>query len=133
MLTDKEAEEIRRGLAAGMRGPVLLKWCEKLLADRDERVARERVRAAPVAWPARRPEDLSGVLGRGWLASELVQLGATLAPLLRFEAGDELERLRWRRVVAAQAAGVDAPAIRQVTDCRSGLNLSQEVHRRQAP
>ena len=57
MLTDKEAEEIRRGLAAGMRGPVLLKWCEKLLADRDERVARERVRAAPVAWPARRPED----------------------------------------------------------------------------
>jgi hypothetical protein len=42
MLTDQEAEEIRRGLAAGMRGPVLLKWCELLLTDRDERRARER-------------------------------------------------------------------------------------------
>jgi hypothetical protein len=49
MLTDKEAEEIRRGLAAGMRGPVLLKWCEPLLADRDERSARER--AARWFWP----------------------------------------------------------------------------------
>jgi len=39
MLTDKEAEEIRRGLAAGMRGPVLIKWCGQLLADRDERRA----------------------------------------------------------------------------------------------
>ncbi len=39
MLIDKEAEDIRRGLAAGMRGPVLLKWCELLLADRDERRA----------------------------------------------------------------------------------------------
>ncbi len=26
MLSDKEAEEIRVGLAAGMRGPVLIKW-----------------------------------------------------------------------------------------------------------
>jgi len=26
MLSDAEAEEIRRGLAAGMRGPVLIKW-----------------------------------------------------------------------------------------------------------
>jgi hypothetical protein len=42
MLTDQEAEEIRRGLAAGMRGPVLLKWCELLLTDHDERRARER-------------------------------------------------------------------------------------------
>jgi hypothetical protein len=38
----QKAEEIRRGLAAGMRGPVLIKWCGQLLADRDERVARER-------------------------------------------------------------------------------------------
>jgi hypothetical protein len=36
MLTDAEAAEIRRGLAAGMRGPVLIKWCGQLLADRDE-------------------------------------------------------------------------------------------------
>lgn len=49
MLTDKEADEIRRGLAAGMRGPVILKWFEQLLADRDERVAQERTR--PHAWP----------------------------------------------------------------------------------
>ena len=49
MLTDAEAEEIRRGLAAGMRGPVLLKWCEQLLADRDEGVALER--AARRSWP----------------------------------------------------------------------------------
>jgi hypothetical protein len=41
MLTDEEAEQIRRGLAAGMRGPVLIKWCEQLLADRDEHVVRE--------------------------------------------------------------------------------------------
>jgi hypothetical protein len=43
MLTDKEAEQIRRGLAAGMRGPVLIKWCGQLLADRDERRAGARV------------------------------------------------------------------------------------------
>jgi len=28
MLTDTQAEEIRRGLAVGMRGPVLIKWVE---------------------------------------------------------------------------------------------------------
>jgi hypothetical protein len=39
VLTDKEAEEIRKGLASGMRGPVLIKWAESLLADRDMRVA----------------------------------------------------------------------------------------------
>jgi hypothetical protein len=42
MLTDKEAEEIRCGLAAGMRGPVLLKWCERLLADRERRASGAR-------------------------------------------------------------------------------------------
>ena len=43
MLTDAQAEEIRRGLDAGWRGPVLVKWCEQLLRDRDERAARELV------------------------------------------------------------------------------------------
>lgn len=62
MLSDKDADEIRRGLAAGMRGPVLIKWVERLLADRDERVARERARP----WP----EPLAGQsvaanIGRG--------------------------------------------------------------------
>ena len=51
MLTDEEAEKIRRGLAAGMRGPVLLKWCELLLADRDARRTRERERQARPLWP----------------------------------------------------------------------------------
>ena len=48
MLTDAQADEIRRGLTTGMRGPVLLKWCEQLLKDRDERVARQRVEQR---WP----------------------------------------------------------------------------------
>ena len=48
VLTDAEAEKIRRGLASGLRGPVLIKWVEQLLADRDERVARER---ATRRWP----------------------------------------------------------------------------------
>jgi hypothetical protein len=30
MLTDDEAEEIRKGVAAGVGGPVLLKWLEQL-------------------------------------------------------------------------------------------------------
>lgn len=34
MLTDEEADAIRLGLAAGMRGPVLIKWVGLLLADR---------------------------------------------------------------------------------------------------
>jgi len=50
MLTDTEAEEIRRGLATGMRGPVLIKWVRELLEDRDERVAQERARRRR-PWP----------------------------------------------------------------------------------
>ena len=49
MLSDKEAEEIRRSLAAGMRGPVLIKWCKLLLDDREERRMRERTMHGP--WP----------------------------------------------------------------------------------
>ncbi len=44
MLTDEEAEAIRKGLAAGWRGPILLRWLEQLLEDRDERRQRERER-----------------------------------------------------------------------------------------
>jgi len=50
VLTDWEAEQIRRGLAAGKRGPVLIKWCELLLADRDERRAQERAQGQR-PWP----------------------------------------------------------------------------------
>jgi hypothetical protein len=49
MLTDEEADEIRRELEAGVRGPVLVKWIRVLLDDRDER------RGAP--GPGRRPSS----------------------------------------------------------------------------
>jgi hypothetical protein len=42
VLTDEEAEAIRKKLAEGWRGPVLLTWLEQLLQDRDERRQRER-------------------------------------------------------------------------------------------
>lgn len=38
LLSDQEVEEIRRGVREGLRGPVLLGWVAKLLADHDERV-----------------------------------------------------------------------------------------------
>jgi hypothetical protein len=50
LLTDDQADEIRRGLASGVRGPVLIKWVELLLADRTERRRRELV-SRPPAWP----------------------------------------------------------------------------------
>jgi hypothetical protein len=40
MLTDADLEEIRQGLRDGLRGPILLKWCQQLLAERDELAAR---------------------------------------------------------------------------------------------
>jgi hypothetical protein len=49
VLSDADADEIRRGLAAGLRGPLLIKWCRLLLADRDERRAREQTMRGP--WP----------------------------------------------------------------------------------
>jgi len=42
VLTDEEAETIRRKLAEGWRGPVLVTWLEQLLQDRDERRHQER-------------------------------------------------------------------------------------------
>jgi hypothetical protein len=43
MLIDEEADDIRRQLESGIRGPILLRWIRALLDDRDERVGR-RVR-----------------------------------------------------------------------------------------
>ena len=40
MLTDEEADAIRRQLDSGIRGPILLRWIRALLDDRDERVGR---------------------------------------------------------------------------------------------
>jgi hypothetical protein len=47
VLTDEQAEEIRKGLAEGRRGPVLLEWMEQLVQDRDERRQREREAELP--------------------------------------------------------------------------------------
>jgi hypothetical protein len=44
VLTDEEADAIRRKLAEGWRGPVLLTWLEQLLQDREERRESERQR-----------------------------------------------------------------------------------------
>ncbi len=46
MLTDQQADEIKRSLEGGSRGPILLKWIGMLLADRTERVAEEKRKAA---------------------------------------------------------------------------------------
>ena len=48
MLTDEQADEIRRELDAGARGPVLLKWVRELFDDRDERLGRSRPTRTPV-------------------------------------------------------------------------------------
>jgi hypothetical protein len=47
LLSDEEAETIRRKLADGWRGPVLLTWLEQLLQDRDERRRQEREAEKP--------------------------------------------------------------------------------------
>lgn len=47
MLTDEEAEAIWQKLAQGWRGPVLLRWLEQLLQDRDERRQQEREAEPP--------------------------------------------------------------------------------------
>lgn len=46
MLSQADLEEIRQGLQAGFRGPILVKWCRLLLADRDELAARLRTMQA---------------------------------------------------------------------------------------
>jgi hypothetical protein len=44
LLTEEQVAEIRAGVRDGIRGPVMLKWVEQLLADRDERVRLEAQR-----------------------------------------------------------------------------------------
>ena len=38
LLSEAQVTEIRTGVREGIRGPVMLKWVEQLLADRDERI-----------------------------------------------------------------------------------------------
>jgi hypothetical protein len=45
LLTERELEEIRRGLRAGAGPPMVRSWIERLLADHDERVRRDRALA----------------------------------------------------------------------------------------
>ena len=45
VLTDEEADTIRRRLAEGWRGPVLLTWLRQLLQDRESRRMSESARA----------------------------------------------------------------------------------------
>jgi hypothetical protein len=52
VVTDKEAEDIRKKLEEGWRGPVLLTWLYRLLEDREERVSRER------DWESKPPRNL---------------------------------------------------------------------------
>ena len=42
MLSDQDADEIARGRAKGVGGPLIGKWVDQLLADRKERVAQLR-------------------------------------------------------------------------------------------
>jgi hypothetical protein len=44
MLADEEVEEIKAGVKLGLRGPIMLRWIEELLRDRDERIERDRRR-----------------------------------------------------------------------------------------
>ncbi len=45
LLSQRELEEIRRGLRAGAGLPMVRNWIERLLADHDERVRRDRALA----------------------------------------------------------------------------------------
>ena len=44
LLTEREVEVIRSGVGSGVRGPILQKWIEQLLADHDVRVKLDRER-----------------------------------------------------------------------------------------
>ena len=59
MLTDSEIQNIRQGVREGLRGPVLTKWLEMLLAERQELLARLRAaerRTQEPAAPVQAPE-----------------------------------------------------------------------------
>ena len=45
-LTDAEADEIRKGVESGLRGPIVIKWIRQLVDDRDEAPGAAQVRAA---------------------------------------------------------------------------------------
>ncbi len=60
VLTDEDADKIRKGVESGLRGPVVIKWIRKLLDDRDERLGRPKYEAPKVTGRAlRRPRRRS--------------------------------------------------------------------------
>jgi hypothetical protein len=63
LLTDDDAERIKRELGGGVRGPVLIKWIEQLLDDRAERVRAAR-QVAPDA------SGLGVAVGDGFVRSK---------------------------------------------------------------
>ena len=70
MLTETDVARIRQGLREGIVGPLVLTWVERLLADRDERIERDRAIAvqlltgAPPRPPPRRPSGDRSVAPR---------------------------------------------------------------------
>ena len=54
MLTNAEADEIRKGVESGLRGPVVIKWIRQLLDDRHERVGRPKYEPPKVKGSLRR-------------------------------------------------------------------------------
>lgn len=55
LLTEAQIAEIRDGVKSGLRGPVMLKWIEWLLADHDERVRLSRAAGTEKGRPEWRP------------------------------------------------------------------------------
>lgn len=47
LLTDEQAEAIRRDFESGLRGNLLVKWINQLLDDREERVQLDRQAEQP--------------------------------------------------------------------------------------
>lgn len=47
LLTEDQLAEIRAGVKEGIRGPVVTKWLEWMIADHDERVRLERECRSP--------------------------------------------------------------------------------------
>ena len=57
MLTEEQIKEIQAGAHLGIRGPILTKWLEMLLKERDERLKRDKEIAARLLAVVRAVEE----------------------------------------------------------------------------
>lgn len=83
MLSEREAEEIRAGLAKGMGGPLLVKWAHQLLMDHDERRRTRPTNGTRPRWEnvvvgvagRKEPQELTQRLRvpNGWLYRTIVR------------------------------------------------------------